>query len=73
MDVKNLLFNVDRIFLEFHSFLGREQMLPEVLSILKASGFRSNINHIGVYSPNPFVSILNYSNMDLQLNIFGYR
>jgi FkbM family methyltransferase len=72
-DIEDLLVNVDRIFVEFHSFVGQEQMLPEILDILKKGGFRFNIHHIGVYSSNPFISIQDYGNMDLQLNIYGYR
>ena len=72
-DIRDLLGNVDKIFVEFHSFVGKEQMLPEILTILKNAGFRVTIHHIGIYSPNPFVSVLNYSNMDLQLNIYGNR
>ena len=72
-DIKDLLVNVDRVFVEFHSFVGKEQMLPEILDILKKRGFRFNIHHIGVYSSNPFISIQDHSNMDLQLNIYGYR
>lgn len=72
-DIQDLLRNVEKIFLEFHSFVGREQMLPEILDILKKSGFRFIIHHIGIHSPNPFIKVSNYCNMDLQLNIYGYR
>ncbi len=72
-DIEDLLFKVSRIFVEFHSFLGREQMLPEILTILKSAGFRLNISAPGLYSKNPFVEINSYLNMDNQLNIYGYR
>jgi FkbM family methyltransferase len=72
-DIKDLLVNVERLFVEFHSFIGREQMLPEILSIIKDAGFRFTIHHVGVYSPNPFISVSSYNSMDLQLNIYGYR
>jgi FkbM family methyltransferase len=72
-DIQDLLGNVDKIFVEFHSFVGKEQMLPEVLTILKNAGFRFIIHHIGVHSSNPFISVVEYNNMDLQINIFGYR
>lgn len=72
-DIQDLLGNVEKIFLEFHSFVGREQMLPEILDILKKYGFRFIIHHIGIHSPNPFIKVSNYCNMDLQLNIYGYR
>lgn len=72
-NIRALLVNVERIFVEFHSFVGMEQMLPEILKILKEAGFRLNIHHIGVHSFKPFIFVENYNNMDLQLNIFGYR
>lgn len=72
-EIEHLLHNVERIFVEYHSFIGQEQFLPELLSILKNVGFRINLHHIGIYSPNPFQSILEYNKMDLQLNIYGYR
>lgn len=72
-EIENKLHNVENIFVEYHSLKGAEQMLPEILAILKAAGFRLNIQLIWVYSPNPFISILDYNNIDLQLNIFGYR
>lgn len=72
-DIKDLLINVERIFIEFHSFVDKEQSLPDILNILKDAGFRFLIHHIGTYSPNPFISVSNYLNMDLQLNIYGYR
>lgn len=72
-DISDLLINVDRIFVEYHSFIGKEQVLSEILSILKSAGFRVNVQHIGVYSSNPFIAISDYNQMDLQLNIYGYR
>ncbi|MDQ3047791.1 MAG: FkbM family methyltransferase [Bacteroidota bacterium] len=67
------LKNVSKMFLEYHSFLNQEQTLDEILSILRKAGFRYNINHIGVISKQPFISVNSYSGMDLQLNIFAYR
>lgn len=72
-ECETALRNVDKLFVEYHSFCNQEQHLDEILLILKRSGFRYNIQHIGVFSKHPFVSINNYSGMDLQLNIFAYR
>jgi hypothetical protein len=68
-----LLSNVERIFLEYHSFKGKEQSLHRILDILQGAGFRYNIQHIGVFSNHPFEEINSYMGMDLQLNIFAYR
>jgi len=72
-ECRSKLKNVDKIFLEYHSFVNEEQKLDEILAILKEAGFRYNINHIGVVSKQPFISVNTYSGMDLQMNIFAYR
>ena len=72
-DIKDLLHHVERIFVEFHSFNNKEQMLPEILAILKNAGFRLHISSPGLVSKNPFVKLNSYANMDNQLNIYGFR
>jgi FkbM family methyltransferase len=67
------LHNVQRIFVEYHSFINDDQSLDKILTILKDGGFRYCIQHIGVFSKHPFVRMNSYSGMDLQLNIFAYR
>ncbi|MDA3890644.1 MAG: FkbM family methyltransferase [Salinivirgaceae bacterium] len=72
-DIRNLLKNVDRIFIEYHSFPNKSQNLNEILNILKNSGFRININTPGLVSQQPFLKVNTYQGMDMQLNIYGYR
>lgn len=72
-EIKDLLKNVQRIFLEFHSFVEQDQKLPEILTILKNAGFRLHITAPGLTSVSPFVQLSFYANMDNQLNIYGYR
>ncbi|MCS6796374.1 MAG: FkbM family methyltransferase [Raineya sp.] len=72
-DCIDLLHNVERLFVEYHSFVGKEQKLYKLLEILEKAGFRYQIQHVGVFSPHPFINISEYANMDLQLNIFAYR
>jgi FkbM family methyltransferase len=72
-NIKEALINVERIFVEFHSFVEREQMLPELLGILKDAGFRLHISSPGLVSKNPFIHLKTYAGMDNQLNIYGYR
>jgi FkbM family methyltransferase len=63
---------VKRLFVEYHSFEGQEQTLPELLSCLKDNGFRVYLKPM--FSPNkPFCSIDTYLGMDLQLNIYALR
>lgn len=72
-DAKDLLFNVNNIFVEYHSFTGKEQKLPELVAILKSAGFRLHISVPGLASQNPFIKIEEYAGMDNQLNIYGFR
>lgn len=73
MDSKNYLNKVQNIFVEYHSFIGKDQDLPELLEILKGAGFRLNINTPGLVSASPFMKINASLGMDMQLNIYGYR
>lgn len=72
-DCKDNLKLVENIFVEYHSFIGQEQYLPEILTILKEAGFRLHITAPGLTSPHPFIELHDYAGMDNQLNIFGFR
>jgi FkbM family methyltransferase len=72
-DCKDLLHNVKYLFVEYHSFVAEEQKLDELLSILRASGFRYTIQQHGVVSKKPFVTISNQAGMDILLNISAFR
>jgi FkbM family methyltransferase len=71
-DCKDSLRNVERIFVEHHSFLGQPQQLGEFFGILENAGFRLNI-HVDFQAPQPFSKRLVYNNKDAWLNIFGFR
>jgi FkbM family methyltransferase len=73
-DCKDSLGRIKNIFIEYHSFIGKEQNLDRILTVLKSNNFRyfiktdeprekPLINHKSKISPD----------MDLQLNIFAYR
>jgi FkbM family methyltransferase len=72
-DCTDLLCNVEKIFVEYHSYLGVEQSLEQLLRILKNAGFRYSIQQHGVVSQNPFITIDHQNQMDILLNISGYR
>ena len=72
-DIEDLLINVNHIFVEYHSFLNKEQTIDEVISILKRANFRLYISSPGVSSKSPLVSVVTYNNMDMQLNIYGTK
>lgn len=72
-DCEDLLCNVDKIFVEYHSFEHEAQELDQLLAVLKRAGFRYNVQHIGVFSRQPFMQINAALGMDNQLNIFAYK
>jgi FkbM family methyltransferase len=69
-DCCDLIKNIRFLFIEFHSFVNRQQELDQILFILSSSNFRYYISHIGVFSEYPFVSRKIDSEMDNQLNIY---
>jgi len=73
-DCKSSLGNVKNIFIEYHSFINKQQTLDEILQILNSSGFRYFIKQ-EADRKRPFLNRINKNNpeMDLQINIFGYR
>jgi FkbM family methyltransferase len=69
----SLLGNVENIFIEYHSFINQPQQLEELLVILKQNGFRYHLSESFSYR-QPFIeNTLVCENMDLAINIFGYR
>lgn len=73
LECEAYLSKVKNIFIEYHSFSQQKQTLSIILNILENNGFRYYIEHIGVKSKHPFVSINDYVGFDNQLNIFGYK
>ena len=72
-DIKDQLMYVENIFVEYHSFVRKEQHLPNLLAILKNAGFRLHISTPGLAAQQPFIKIPVYANMDNQINIYGFR
>lgn len=71
-DCKDVLVNVENIFIEYHSFHENPQMIGELLVILKNSGFKIYVKEAWENMKKPFVEKQG-PYFDLQLNIFGYR
>ena len=69
---REYLSNFDYIFLEYHSIIGVNQKLSEILGILNSEGFRVHINSI-MFSNSPFIIKRNASGFDNQLNIFAWK
>jgi len=72
-DCADLLVNVKNLFVEYHSFDGKEQELGVLLDILKKAGFRYYIYNFGGLSHSPFEEKKTYLGMDMQLNIYACR
>ncbi|WP_179018581.1 FkbM family methyltransferase [Winogradskyella forsetii] len=72
-DCNGRLQNVKHLFVEYHSDINGEQHLDDILSILKANGFRYHLKE-SFSRKNPFVSkhIL-CEKFDLAINVFAYK
>lgn len=72
LECEKYLENVSNLFVEYHSFIYKEQKLNELLSILTRNKFRYQINTISE-SKTPFINKSLGRDMDLQLNIFAFK
>lgn len=66
------LQRISNVFVEYHSFVGKEQEIDDILRVLRHADFRIHIQPEMV-SQKPFVEQLNKEGMDQRLNIFAYR
>jgi len=71
-DIKDHLFQVDKMFLEYHGLVNEPQNLGEILNLLKESGFQYYIRLAGETLKFPFCGEKPVS-FNQQLNIFCYR
>jgi FkbM family methyltransferase len=72
-DCENLLHNVERIFIEFHSAINKPQQLDVILNILSKNNFRYYLESARNYNKSPFISPTTVGNYDNFINIYGYR
>lgn len=72
-EISSNLNLVERIFVEYHSYVDKPQSLDTIISILNNAGFRLHINAPGLSSIQPFINLNTYNNMDMQLNIYGFK
>lgn len=66
------LHNVDRLFVEYHSFEDQPQTLHTLINILADAGFRLQV-HPGLTQPQPFMRQNAPGDLVMLLNIFAYR
>lgn len=63
------LCNCKRVFVEYHSFGHKIQVLTEILNLMKSYGFRVHICP-EYHAPHPFVKRPLHARMDMRLNMF---
>jgi FkbM family methyltransferase len=68
----NLLDNVQRIFVEFHSKEQCQQRLSKLLEVLEANGFRYHI-HSMHQTREPYLGVTTLAGYDMLLNIFAWK
>lgn len=66
------LQRISNLFVEYHSFIGKEQEIDAILRVLRHADFRIHIQP-ELVSQKPFMERLNKEGMDQRLNIFAYR
>jgi len=71
-DCADRLSNIERIFVEYHSFANSPQSLNDLISVLHDSGFRLHMQ-CPLFAPQPFFKRETYLGMDFQANIFAFR
>lgn len=71
-DIESSLSNVENLFIEYHSYSDKPQVLHEILYGIEKQGFRYHITE-AFSRQRPFTDRYTMVDMDLQLNIFAYR
>jgi FkbM family methyltransferase len=71
-DCRDLLGNVEHLFLEYHSQAIKPQTLHELLEILASAGFRYHLKDANPIR-HPFLKDERRKGFDLQTNIFAFR
>jgi Methyltransferase FkbM domain len=72
-DCEDLLFNLNHIFIEYHSFYDEEQHLEDILNIVKRQGFRYYLKE-SFSRKKPYVDDkLVCERFDMAINIFAYK
>ena len=72
VDCADQLTNVARLFVEYHSLVGHEQRLDELLAALRPAGFRYFLEP-EYPSGQPFMLRDVHVGMDNQVNIYAFR
>jgi FkbM family methyltransferase len=72
-DCREVLHNVKNLFVEYHSYINKEQHLDDILLMLKDSGYRYHLRQ-SFSRKRPFIDKhLACETMDMAINVFAYR
>lgn len=71
-DCADRLKNVEKLFVELHSFADRPQGFGKLLQIIESAGFRFHI-HTELPAPRPFLERPVINGKDLRLDVFAFR
>jgi len=71
-DCADRLATVDHVFVEYHSFIGQSQLLDDLISVLRSSGYRYYLQPQLLIS-SPFINRLCHKGMDQTINVFAWR
>jgi FkbM family methyltransferase len=72
IDCADRLHHVEHLFVEYHSFVGQQQRLDELLWLLRWAEFRVYLQSQGSME-TPFISRWNNMGIDQTTNVFAYR
>ena len=72
LDAAGHLGSVQNLFVEYHSCVGKEQRIDEILRVLRQAEFRTHVQP-ELVADQPFFQRLESCGMDHRLNIFAYR
>jgi FkbM family methyltransferase len=72
-DCREALGNVKNLFVEYHSYVNKEQHLDDILLMLKEAGYRYHLRQ-SFSRKRPFIDKhLACEHMDMAINVFAYR
>jgi FkbM family methyltransferase len=72
-DCADLLPQVHRLFVEYHSFVDEPQKLAELLTILQTAGFRYYMEREDGGLAHPFCNMRQQENIDFTINVFAWQ
>lgn len=72
-DCADLLGNVDKIFIEYHSVYNKKQELDIILKLLSDHGFRYFIEQVNIFNANPYIKKRKLEQYDNLLNIYAQK